>query len=100
MAVLDSFHLATMREADLATVARQRKKGSTVEEDKPGEGNEGPLRPFVRFRGEWYDLSGFLPHHPGGTYALQRYFQRDISHAFFSVRRDSSFSLFWAVCIS
>ena len=56
--------------------------------------NKCPTREKARKQGlvlynkHWYDVTKFIPHHPGGSEILQQYLGTDITHVFHVMHRD------------
>ena len=57
--------------------------------------NECPTREKARAQGlvlykkHWYNVSKFIPHHPGGSEILEQYLGTDITHVFHVMHRNS-----------
>ncbi len=54
---------------------------AAVTESSSAERSERP-RSIVVYRGEEYDVTTFVPNHPGGAFAILEYVNKDMTHAF------------------
>lgn len=43
---------------------------------------------LVLYNNHWYDVTKFIPHHPGGSEILEQYLGTDITHVFHVMHRD------------